>query len=101
MKYDAFISYRHGGVDQFVAETLHKKLEAFKLPKRLYDKLGREIDSLENDIKFLEEGFEDEEIYSDYFKCKELQEQIDEIDVKLQVKKDRWEELVEKYERLK
>ncbi len=38
MKYDAFISYRHGGVDQFVAETLHKKLEAFKLPKRLKEK---------------------------------------------------------------
>lgn len=38
MKYDAFISYRHGGIDQFVAETLHKKLEAFKLPKRLREK---------------------------------------------------------------
>ena len=32
-KYDAFISYRHSGVDQFVAETLHRELEAFKLPK--------------------------------------------------------------------
>lgn len=33
LKYDAFISYRHCDVDQFVAKNLHKKLEAFKLPK--------------------------------------------------------------------
>lgn len=30
--YDAFISYRHSELDSFVAENLHKKLEAFKLP---------------------------------------------------------------------
>ncbi len=30
--YDAFISYRHADLDKYVAETLHKKLEAFKLP---------------------------------------------------------------------
>ncbi len=34
-KYDAFISYRHGGVDQYIAENLHKKLEAFRLPKNI------------------------------------------------------------------
>lgn len=32
MKYDAFISYRHSEIDRFVAENLHKKLEAFRLP---------------------------------------------------------------------
>ncbi len=31
--YDAFISYRHSELDSFIAENLHKKLEAFKLPK--------------------------------------------------------------------
>ncbi len=31
-KFDAFISYRHCELDKFVAETLHKKLEAFRLP---------------------------------------------------------------------
>ncbi|MCR4618384.1 MAG: TIR domain-containing protein [Lachnospiraceae bacterium] len=31
--YDAFISYRHSELDSFVAENLHKRLEAFKLPK--------------------------------------------------------------------
>ena len=31
--YDAFISYRHADLDKFVAETLHKQLEAFRLPR--------------------------------------------------------------------
>ncbi len=30
--YDAFISYRHTELDKFVAENLHKMLEAFRLP---------------------------------------------------------------------
>lgn len=38
MKYNAFISYRHLPKDKFVAETLHKTLESFKLPKSLYSK---------------------------------------------------------------
>lgn len=33
--YDAFISYRHGGIDQFVAETIHKKLEAYRPPAKI------------------------------------------------------------------
>lgn len=33
--YDAFISYRHTELDKFVAETLHRQMEAFKLPKKL------------------------------------------------------------------
>ncbi|MDE6845783.1 MAG: toll/interleukin-1 receptor domain-containing protein [Lachnospiraceae bacterium] len=33
VKYDAFISYRHSELDSFVAETLHKQLENFKLPR--------------------------------------------------------------------
>ncbi|MDE6024203.1 MAG: TIR domain-containing protein [Lachnospiraceae bacterium] len=33
--YDAFISYRHSEPDKFVAENLHKYLEAFKLPKSI------------------------------------------------------------------
>lgn len=33
--YDAFISYRHCELDKFVAENLHKQLEAFKVPKAL------------------------------------------------------------------
>ena len=33
VKYDAFISYRHSEPDSFVAETLHKQLENFKLPR--------------------------------------------------------------------
>lgn len=33
--YDAFISYRHSEPDSFVAQTLHKQLESFKLPKNV------------------------------------------------------------------
>lgn len=31
-KFDAFISYRHAELDKFVAESIHKRLEAFRLP---------------------------------------------------------------------
>lgn len=40
-KYDAFISYRHTEPDKYVATTLHKKLENFKLPKKYREKCGR------------------------------------------------------------
>lgn len=40
-KYDAFISYRHSELDKFVATTLHKKLEAFKLPKNVKSPTGK------------------------------------------------------------
>ena len=33
--YDAFISYRHAELDQFVAVELHKVLESFRLPKNV------------------------------------------------------------------
>ncbi|MCM1272186.1 MAG: toll/interleukin-1 receptor domain-containing protein [Clostridium sp.] len=33
--YDAFISYRHSEPDKFIAENLHKQLEAFKPPKSI------------------------------------------------------------------
>lgn len=33
--YDAFISYRHCELDKFVAKTLHRELENFKLPEKL------------------------------------------------------------------
>lgn len=32
-KYDAFISYRHSELDKYVAQTLQKKLENYKVPK--------------------------------------------------------------------
>ena len=41
VKYDAFISYRHSELDKFVATTLHKKLDAFKLPKGVKSPTGK------------------------------------------------------------
>lgn len=40
--YDAFISYRHTPLDQFVAQNLHKKLEAFRLPASLVKQRGKD-----------------------------------------------------------
>ena len=41
-RYDAFISYRHAPLDIYVAETLHKKLENFKVP-RVADKETKKL----------------------------------------------------------
>ena len=38
VKYDAFISYRHTDPDGYVAKTLHKKLETFRIPKSVVKK---------------------------------------------------------------
>ena len=40
-RYDAFISYRHAELDKYVAITLQKKLEAFKLPKGVVSPTGK------------------------------------------------------------
>jgi len=40
LHYDAFISYRHGDVDEFVAAQLHKLLEGFRIPKSIAKSLN-------------------------------------------------------------
>ena len=37
IKYDAFISYKHGGIDSAAAEAVQKNLEHFRVPKSLKD----------------------------------------------------------------
>lgn len=39
-RYDAFISYRHTETDRFIAENLHRQMEAFRLPGKLSGKTG-------------------------------------------------------------
>jgi hypothetical protein len=41
MKYDAFISYRHGQLDGLVAEKLHKLVENYRIPKKIAQKIGK------------------------------------------------------------
>ena len=36
--YDAFISYRHCDLDKFVAENIHKQLEAYRMPSDIAKK---------------------------------------------------------------
>jgi len=38
VKYDAFISYRHSELDRYVAMTIQKRLEGFRLPKNFSKK---------------------------------------------------------------
>ena len=38
VKYDAFISYRHSPVDMYIAKSIHRRLESFKLPKSVIEK---------------------------------------------------------------
>ena len=37
-KYNAFISYRHNDLDKFVAESLHKQIETYKMPEAVTKK---------------------------------------------------------------
>lgn len=37
VKYDAFISYRHCPLDMFIAKSIHRRLENFKLPKSILE----------------------------------------------------------------
>jgi hypothetical protein len=41
LKYDAFISYRHGELDGLVAEKLHRMLETYRIPRAIAKKIGR------------------------------------------------------------
>lgn len=40
-KYSAFISYKHGELDTFAAENLHKAIETFKVPNNIRKMTGR------------------------------------------------------------
>jgi len=39
VRFDAFISYRHSKTDLFIAKSIQKKLESFKLPKSVLPKI--------------------------------------------------------------
>ena len=41
MRYEAFVSYRHGGIDEKVAVRVHKEIEKYRIPGKLAKKLGR------------------------------------------------------------
>lgn len=52
MKYNAFISYRHADPDDYIAGLIHKKLETFRVPRRIRKATG---------IKKIERLFRDQE----------------------------------------
>ncbi len=55
VKYDAFISYRHCEPDSFVAETIHKRLENFKLPSSVIKKCNPDRTHIERVFRDVEE----------------------------------------------
>ena len=55
-KYDAFISYRHSELDMYIAKTIEKKLETFKLPKALHEKASRTKSRLSSPMKRKNKG---------------------------------------------
>ena len=55
VKYDAFISYRHSELDKFVAENLHKQLEAFRMPKVISKKRKNEKNRIQRVFRDKEE----------------------------------------------
>ncbi|MCR5640315.1 MAG: toll/interleukin-1 receptor domain-containing protein, partial [Lachnospiraceae bacterium] len=52
MNYNAFISYRHSDLDMFVAKQVHKRLETFKVPRKVQKETG---------MKKIERVFRDQE----------------------------------------
>lgn len=55
VKYDAFISYRHCELDSFVAESIHKRLENFKLPASVIKKCDLKKTRIERVFRDVEE----------------------------------------------
>ena len=41
MKYEAFISYRHGDIDEDVAVRVQKEIEKYKVPKKIATRIGK------------------------------------------------------------
>jgi len=54
-KFDAFISYRHAETDKFIAENLHKQLEAFRLPGSISKKRPGQKNKIERVFRDKEE----------------------------------------------
>ena len=53
--YNAFISYRHSELDSEIASGLHKRLEAFSLPKNLRKKFPKEMHKIRRVFRDTEE----------------------------------------------
>ncbi len=41
MKYAAFISYRHGDIDEKVAKQVHRLLERYRIPRKIAKRIGK------------------------------------------------------------
>ncbi len=53
--YNAFISYRHSDLDSEIAAGIHKRLEAFSLPRNLRDRFPKEMHKIKRVFRDTEE----------------------------------------------
>ena len=56
-------------------------------------KIEKEITLIENEVKVLEESLQSEEVYTDYEKLTDIQNQIDEANMKINELMEEWEKL--------
>ena len=71
----------------------HKNILKSTLKKELA-KIEKEISEHEEKIKEINEQFELEEVYSDFMKTRELEEEVENLDDELQILMRKWEELL-------
>ena len=62
--------------------------------KKELAKVEKEITEHEEKIKLINEQFELEEIYSDFMKTRELEDELENLDDELQILMRKWEELL-------
>lgn len=62
--------------------------------KKELSKVEKEINEHEEKIKQINEQFELEEVYSDFMKVRELEEEVENLDDELQILMRKWEEIV-------
>ena len=62
--------------------------------KKELSKLEKEISEYEEKIKNINEQFELEEVYSDFMKTRELEEEVENLDDELQILMRKWEEII-------
>lgn len=102
-------NYYPYGYNQYMAKKEDKryevKVEVKKEEKPIFNKdknaLKKELAKIERDIadheekiKEINEQFELEEIYSDFMKTRELEEEVENLDDELQILMRKWEELL-------
>lgn len=99
--YNQYISKKEDKKYEVSNEVKKEKKSEKKDPSNLKKELAKvekEINEHEEQIKLINEQFELEEVYSDFMKIQELEEQAENLDDELQILLRNWEELMKEIE---